>query len=201
LSVESRFSGALALADDQVWLSPPIAQAFAIVDAASVAGVRVTHNNQLVGRTNADGKLLLPNLAAYAANQIRIDDRDIPMEIELSSVQQEVAPRLHGGASVKFAGKRVSAIAGTLRLAADTPAGPALLAAAEITATSGAASVISSTDGEGGFYLENLQPGRWAITAVNRRARCTATIDIAESSPVFVDFGRLPCAPQTARVP
>jgi outer membrane usher protein len=192
-STEVRFSGAVTWADQQVWLSPPVPQSFAIVDAAGVAGVRVMHNNQLIGRTNADGKLLLPNLAAFATNQVRIDDRDIPMEIELGSVQQEVAPRLNAGAKVKFAGKRVSAVAGVLQLASAAPAETAILAAAQITAANGATNVTSSTDGEGGFYLENLPPGRWALSVVNRKARCNAIITIPEGSPTFVDLGRITC--------
>lgn len=196
LSAEARFSGALAWAERQFWLSPPIAQAFAIVDAAGVAGVRVMHNNQLAGLTNEGGKLLIPNLAAYASNQVRIDDRDIPMEIELNAVQQEVAPRLYAGAKVEFAGKRVSAVAGILQIAATGSTDSVPLAAAQITATSGATSTVSSTDSEGGFYLENLKPGQWMIAAVNRKIRCTATIVVSDSSPSFVDMGRVPCFPQ-----
>jgi len=190
---EFRFSGALAWADTRVWWSRPIAQAFALVDAAGVPGVRVTHNNQLVGRTDATGKLLLPNLAAFTANQIRIDDRDIPMEIELANVQQEIAPRMFAGAKAIFSGKRVSAVAGAFQIATSGDTSAPSLAAAQITAISGATSVISSTDSDGAFYLENLHPGQWNVTVVNRQTRCEAHIVIPEASASFVNLGPVPC--------
>ena len=192
-SGELRFSGALAWADRQFWMSPQIAQSFAIVDAAGVEGVRVTHNNQLVGRTNAKGRLLLPSLAAYTANQVRIDDRDIPMEIELSAVQQDVAPRMNAGTIAKFTGKRVSAVAGVLQFVPGTTAETVMLAAAQVTATNGAATITSSTDGDGGFYLENLAPGQWTVAVLGRKARCNANITVPSDSPSFLDLGRIPC--------
>ena len=192
-SAEVRFSGAIAWADRQFWMSPQIAQAFAIVDAAGVEGVRVMHNNQLVGRTNASGKLLLPSLAAYTANQVRIDDRDIPMEIELAAVQQDVAPRMNAGTMAKFSGKRVSAVAGVLQLTRLIAGESIVLSAAQVTATHGAVTVTSSTDGDGGFYLENLAPGQWTVAVLGRKARCNATIKILDNSPPFIDLGQIPC--------
>jgi len=192
LSGEARLAGAVAWAEGRAWTAPPIAQAFAIVDSAGIAGVRVMHNNQLVGRTNGEGQLLLPNLAAYAANQVRIDDRDIPLEIELAAVQQDVSPRLNAGAKVKFAGKRVAAVAGTLRVD-DSSGIQSLVTAARLTVTNGNNTVVSSTDDQGGFYLENLQPGTWTLSALNRKTTCVAVITLPDPLPSFIDAGVLPC--------
>ena len=153
----------------------------------------MTHNNQLIGRTNSNGRLLLPSLAAYTANQVRIDDRDIPMEIELSAVQQDVAPRMNAGTIAKFTGKRVSAVAGVLQFVPGTTTETVVLAAAQVTATNGAATITSSTDGDGGFYLENLAPGEWTVAVLGRKARCNAKITIPSNSPSFLDLGRIPC--------
>ncbi len=190
---ESRFAGAVSFADQKLWLSPPIAQSFALVDAAGAPNVRVMHNNQLAGRTDDSGRLLLPNLAAFTANQIRIDDRDIPMEIELESVQQEIAPRFNAGTNVVFRGKRFAAVAGTLE-SSDATGKTIKVTAAELTVTQGAETVVSSTDEQGGFYLDNIKPGRWSITAINRNVRCAAELTLPDPIPTFIDLGVVTCA-------
>jgi outer membrane usher protein len=156
----------------------------------------VYHNSQLAGRTGSDGKIVLPSLAGYTSNQIRIDDRDIPIEIELDKVLKEVAPRSNAGVRVEFVSRTVAAIGGTLVVARD--AGQQAVASAQLTVTrldGESEPVQSSTDGQGGFYLDGLAPGRWRILAVNRTTRCSVELDINKSSVAFTDLGDTLCIP------
>jgi len=52
---------------------------------------------------------------------------------------------------------------------------------------------VSSTDDQGGFYLENLQPGTWTLSALNRKTTCVAVITLPDPLPSFIDAGVLPC--------
>jgi outer membrane usher protein FimD/PapC len=80
-----------------------------------------------------------------------------------------------------------------LQFVPGTTAETVMLAAAQVTATNGAATITSSTDGDGGFYLENLAPGQWTVAVLGRKARCIANITIPTNSPSFLDLGRIPC--------
>ncbi len=192
----ARLSGATVFAKDGIWLSPSISQSFALVDVPGTQNVRVYHNSQLAGRTGSDGKIVLPSLAGYTSNQIRIDDRDIPIEIELDKVLKEVAPRSNAGVRVEFVSRTVSAVGGTLVVARD--AGQQAVASAQLTVTrldGESEPVQSSTDGQGGFYLDGLAPGRWRISAVNRTTRCSVELNVIKSSVAFTDLGDIVCNP------
>lgn len=197
LAGNARASGALVLADGELWASQTVSQAFALVDVPKAASVRVYHNGQLAGRTNDMGRVIVPNLAAYAANQLRLDDRDIPLDVELAAVQQEVAPRTFAGTFVRFANRTVSALAGTLVLhrgGAAAPVVSAQLSASRIDGT--AEPIMSTTDGQGGFYLDALTPGRWRIAAINRTIRCVAEVEMNAGPAVFTELGEVPCRTQ-----
>lgn len=192
----ARLSGSTVFARDGIWLSPSISQSFALVDVPGTQSVRVYHNSQLAGRTGSDGKIVLPSLAGYTSNQIRIDDRDIPIEIELDKVLKEVAPRSNAGVRVEFVSRTVAAIGGTLVVARDV--GQQAVASAQLTVTrldGESEPVQSSTDGQGGFYLDGLAPGRWRIMAVNRTTRCSVELNVSKSSVAFTDLGDTLCIP------
>lgn len=189
-----RLSGAAVVAKAGVWLSPSITQSFALVDIPGTQNVRVYHNSQLVGRTDKDGAMILPNLAGYASNQVRIDDRDIPIEIELDKVQREVAPRSNSGVHVQFVSRTVSAVGGTLTTTREGE--QRAVASAQLTIKpmdGGSEALQSSTDGQGGFYLDGLAPGRWHIAAINRTTRCTVELTVSKTSAAFTDVGALLC--------
>lgn len=80
---------------------------FGVVDVSGFAGVRVYAENQLMGKTGEDGKLLLPQLRPYQENDIRIDHRDLPMDAEISTLQLKIAPHFRSGAQIDFPVRRL----------------------------------------------------------------------------------------------
>lgn len=62
----------------------------------------VYRENRPVGRTNADGQLLVPNLSAYEKNAISIDPTSLPVDAELPTTRQYVVPGAPRGAIAKF---------------------------------------------------------------------------------------------------
>lgn len=193
-AANARLSGATVFAKGSVWFSPSISQSFALIDIPGTQNVRVYHNSQLVGRTASDGTLILPNLAGYASNQVRIDDRDIPIEIELDKVQKEVAPRSNAGVHVQFVSRTVSAVGGTLVTSRDGKQHAVASAQLTITPIDASADPLqSSTDGQGGFYLDGLAPGRWRIAAINRTTRCAIELTVNKTNAAFTDVGELLC--------
>jgi outer membrane usher protein len=93
--------GAVAMLGGGVYASNRVYDSFAVVDAHA-PGVRVQRDNTLVGETNEDGKILVPNLSSFQANKISIDPMDIPLNAEIESTVEHVAPAAKSGVYVDF---------------------------------------------------------------------------------------------------
>ncbi len=95
-------AGAVVAVDRSVRLSRPVTDAFALVRVGGIRGVRAYLSNQYVGRTGRRGDVVVPSLASYNANQIGIDDRDVPFYADVPRTDALIAPALGGGAVVRF---------------------------------------------------------------------------------------------------
>ena len=89
-------------------------QSFAIVKVADYEGIQVYVENQPVGRTDAQGRVLLDRLLPYQANRVSIDPRELPMDATLASPEMTVTPAYHSGVSVAFPVSRADSM--TMRL-------------------------------------------------------------------------------------
>lgn len=99
--------GGLGWLSGKLFASRVIDESFGVADVAGFSGVRVYVENQLMGKTGEDGKLLLPELRAYEENDIRIDHRDLPMESDIPALRQKIAPRFRSGARIEFPVRRL----------------------------------------------------------------------------------------------
>lgn len=96
-------TGGIALFADQLFPTRSIDGSFAVVNVGEEPGVRVYDDNQLVGRTNAAGRVLVPNLRPYEDNQIGIEQADLPLDAEISTESQKAVPYFRSGTLVRFA--------------------------------------------------------------------------------------------------
>lgn len=95
-------NGGLAFFADHLFPARSIDSSFAVVDVGAEPGVRVYDDNQLVGRTDAEGQALVPNLRPYEDNQIGIEQADLPLDAEISTTSQEAVPYFRSGTLVRF---------------------------------------------------------------------------------------------------
>jgi outer membrane usher protein len=99
--------GALAVVGGDVYASNRIEDAFAVVDVHE-PDVRVERENVVVGTTNEDGKILIPNLNAYQRNKISIDPMDLPINAEPATTYDYITPGFKSGVYVDFDVKKAS---------------------------------------------------------------------------------------------
>jgi len=191
-SLGLQFGGALSLVSGDLRATRPIREGFALIDTAGLADVRVYRNNMLAGRTGADGRLLLPGLAPYIRNQVRLDDRDIPIEVQLDAVSMDVTARARIGVDARFRATRIVSAGGRLRLAT---ADGAPIASAVLRTVIEGREVTTSTGPDGDFYLDGLAPGEFVLEARNTGVSCRARLQVAADAPAFTDLGALACAP------
>ncbi|MDQ6799484.1 MAG: fimbria/pilus outer membrane usher protein [Acidobacteriota bacterium] len=171
-----------------------IQDSFALVRVPGVPNVRVYLSNQLVGRTDANGDLLVPNMLSYYGNTVRIDDRDIPLDYDVRQIQETIAPTFRGGAFVEFPIQRVRTIAGSVVV--KTSAGDVVPAFGELTVNDDRLRSYTSPLGrQGELYLENIPPGTFTATVEFSGGECAVTIVIPPTSGNIVKLGILPCTP------
>ena len=89
-------------------------QSFAMVKVADYAGLQVYVDNQPVGRTDSQGRVLLDNLLPYQANEVSIDPTELPMDATIATPSMTVTPAYRSGVSVKFPVSRADSM--TMRL-------------------------------------------------------------------------------------
>lgn len=95
-------TGALAWLGSHLFPTRNIDGSFAVVSVGGEPGVRVYADHQLVGRTDATGQLLVPDLRPYEDNRIGIEQADLPLDAQISTMEQSAVPYSHSGTLVRF---------------------------------------------------------------------------------------------------
>ncbi len=191
-SYEVSAAGALSLIDGKLAWSRPINDSFALVDLSGIPDVRVYQNNQLMGRTDRQGRMLIPNVGAYVDNEISIKDSDIPIEYSLSEKLKYISPMARSGALVSFKAIRIQAITGYLMF---LDKGQRLPAEHYEARLSGMGTRTTMPTGKGGeFYLENLAPGSYQGKVTNKdKQTCQFSLTIPESNEMQIEAGVIDC--------
>lgn len=83
-------SGAVVALPDGINFSAYQSTTYAVVTAADAEGARVLGYPNIV--LNGSGRALVPNLNPYRINELAIDPKGIPLDVELESTQQRVIP-------------------------------------------------------------------------------------------------------------
>jgi outer membrane usher protein len=172
-------------------LSRPVQDGYALIEVPGVPGVRGSLNNQVVGRTDSRGKLLVPNLLPYYGNRLSIADQDIPIDYSISVTERLVAPPVKGGSIVTFPARRVQAFVGSVVVEiAGRTVTPAY---GQLTVTAEGQTFESPIGRDGEFYLENLPRGRHPAVVDHKDASCRFTLEAPASPASLVDVGTVRC--------
>ena len=146
-------AGSIVAIGGEVLLSRPVDDGFALVKVPNSRGVRVLANNQLSGRTGRRGSLFVPDLRSYLSSPIGIVQDDLPVEMKLGAISQDIAVPYRGGAVVVFEATVIRALTGRLDVAGKAPEYGTL------SVTVGATEFSSPLNASGEFYFEDLPPG------------------------------------------
>ena len=100
--VRASITGGVALMSAGLFASRRIDSSFAVARVGEEADVRVYRDNQLVGRTNANGLVILPGLRAYEDNQISIEQADLPLDVTVGALYVKAVPAYRSGLLLTF---------------------------------------------------------------------------------------------------
>lgn len=178
--------GAVSVIDGTVFPSPPISDAFAVVDTNGLAGVHVLRENRIVGQTGPDGRIFIPDLRSFEVNHLAIDPNDIPPDTALSSATHDVRPQDRTGVVVPFEIRRSN---GALLRLVHESGEPVAFGSAATLGSSGKP-VPVGYDGEA--YVEDLDLHNELTVTEPNGARCVAMFeylakpgDVPEIGPVL----------------
>lgn len=183
--------GAIVAIGGGLYTTRPIRNSFVLVDLGNVPGVATFLSNQLMGRTNRQGKIIIPNLIPYYGNQVSIDPDSVPENYLAANDSLLIAPPFRGGGIARFTVQRIQNFIGTVVLQrAGTRIIPAL---GEFTVQRGEEMVASPLNRNGQFYFETLTPGDYTAQVRFEREVCAFSLSIPASDKLFVDLGTLTC--------
>ena len=184
-------SGSLVAIGGRVYPSRPVSESFALIRVPGVPGVPGYVSNQEVGRTDARGDLVVPNLLSYYGNRIAIGAAEVPLEYAIDITEHIVAPPFRGGALVTFSAQRGQHVTGTLVV---DVAGQSVIPAYGQLTVMVESTQVSSPLGKGGeFYLEHLAGGHYPATVEYAGGRCQWTLAVPVADTPFVQLGTLHC--------
>lgn len=184
-------AGGLIYQRGAILFSRPVQESFALVRVPGVPNVRVYASNQLVGRTDRNGNLLVPNLLPYYGNPLRINDRDIPLTYDVRDVEKVVAPPSRGGAYVEFPVSAIRTITGSVIVRDNS--GERTPSFGQITLSWNGPDHESPLGREGEFYFENVASGRYRAIIEFEQGICTFELNVPSGTEPAIDLGRLPC--------
>ena len=113
--VRAGVDGSLAMLDGRFAASRRVGRAFGLVDLPGFPDVRVYLDNHEAGRTDADGRLMLPDLRPYEANRVRLAVEDLPLDARVGAEEVTAVPFDRSGVAVGFDVKKRRQATASLR--------------------------------------------------------------------------------------
>jgi outer membrane usher protein len=95
-------TGSLVVADGHVFASRRLDQSFAVAEVAGQAGVGVGLGSNTLTKTDDKGVALIPMLAAYQTNSVRLNPKDLSINANVESIEQSAVPAWRSGVKVIF---------------------------------------------------------------------------------------------------
>lgn len=180
-------SGSLVWMDAGLFAANRIDDAFVVVSTGGYADVPVRYENQVVGRTDASGHLLVPYSSGYYRGKYEIDPMDLPPDILAAEVEQRVAVRRGSGYLLAFPLKRVLAASVEL-VDADRQV---LKLGSRVTHRESGSQAVVGWDGL--VYLENLTAHNRLQVELEGGRQCQVAFDLPEAQGSIPLIGPLVC--------
>ncbi len=184
-------SGSIVALDGRVLMGPPIQNAFALVHTGGVPNVEGYVANQPYGRSDARGDLLLPFLASYVANEISVNDRDLPVNYKIDATKMYISPPNRGGAVVPFPIRPIRAITGRIEVEVKGQTVPPSYGDLRVVAEG--KTFTSPLNKKGAFYLDSPPPGKYSADVGFEQGICKFSIKIPKGKESTVSLGTLRC--------
>jgi outer membrane usher protein len=179
-------AGGLGYVGGHAFASRQITDSFGVVRVADYAGVGVLQDNQPVGRTDADGYAVLPQLRAFDVNRVSIEQRDLPMDAQVDKLKMDAVPFFRSGLLLEFPVRRSHGA--TLHIRLDD--GAAIPSGAIVRVAGRDEEFPVALDGEA--YVTGLEDHNH-LRATWKGRSCELTVDFPHTTDPLPDLGTFVC--------
>lgn len=169
----------------------PVQGAFGLIRVPGVRGVRGYGNHQELGRTDAAGNLIVPNLISYYGNHLSIAPEDVPIEYQLETTSMTLAPPPRGVALAELRARTIHYYRG--RIVIDTAGKRSAPTYGQLTVYRVGDDLVSPLGEQGEFDLEGAEPGVRNALIEWPEGTCKLQIEFAASEEPVIDLGELVC--------
>lgn len=176
-------TGSLVYMNGELLAGRTIYDGFALVSTSGIPDIPVKRENRLLGRTNKNGYLLVPDLPSYRTSQLAIDPLGLPVDVDVATDQMLANPRERSGILVEFPLGRFRGATVVL----EDEAGDVLLPGTPVTLLGTGERMLVGYDGQ--VFFPTLNAAN-RISAQTEEGRCEAdvTFDSAQSMQVIGPF-------------
>lgn len=174
--------GGIVALDGRLHATRPVDDAFGVVKVADVPGVRAYLSHQYVGRTNARGEVVVPNLVSYYGNRLSIDPSDVPLDRAIGIDERIVAPAQRGGAVVRFEALRLRPVIGRVVVIARGRTTVPAFGDVELVIAGRRLSSPIGVNGE--FFIDDLGPGWQRMIVRYDGVRYLCEFEVPDRPPV-----------------
>lgn len=181
-------SGSVVAMDGGWFAANRIHDAFALV-ATGIGDVPVRFENQVIGRTDAHGHLLVPGVNAYYPARFEIDILDLPDYMQVEQSEQRVLLGAGSGALLRFDIHKVRAASITL---VDLQGQP-LPVGLQVQHLASGRSATLGWDGQ--VYLEGLAQDNELLVRGAGFDTCRVRFTLTDATPGVARIGPLACQP------
>jgi len=198
-----QINGALATVGGYVYAVPVINNAFAAV-SVGYPDIRVYRSGSMIGKTDASGTILVPELPPYSPTKLRVEVDDLPLDVDLVAPELDVVPADGAGLLLNFTLPKVAAVTGNLfrdgasinnrvieltRLGGNESNVPDKQQAQENK------TVTSRTGNDGFFELEQMSAGSYRLQVPDPEPAntCSAAIIVPTGAPPVFQIGKVQC--------
>ncbi len=185
--------GGIAFIDNMAYAGRSVNGGFGIVYVEDLEGVRVYHNNNEVGKTDASGKAFIPHLIPYIYNKISISDRDIPIGYLINEIDKYIHVPDRSGASVRFGVKKMQAFAGRLSIRIGNNIKPVEFKSVKMIDSGNGNEISFSALNRGEFYFEDAVPGEYNAAFSYDGRTCSFDMTITKTEDPVMDMGEIVC--------
>ena len=178
-------SGSLVVMDGSLFAANRIADAFVVVNTGE-PDIPVRYENQLVGRTNDDGQLLIPWASAYYPAKYEIDPLALPSNVRVPVTSARVAVARGGGHVLRFAVERLVAVRATLVGSTGEP----LPVGARVWVNNADPTYVGW---DGMLFVDRAQAVNQAIVELPNGNRCVSDFEAPSDGDAIIDIGEVAC--------
>jgi outer membrane usher protein len=169
-------NGSLVGFKQGLFLSSPVTSAYALARVPGFRGLPIFSQGQYVGRTDGRDALVVPGLDPYYDNAIGIGELADQLDLIADDSTLKVRPKDLAGVVASFFLRRFHAYTGRIVIRRNAK----LLVPAFGMLTLSRAGHDSASDlgSQGQFYLDTLQPGKYAATVTGADSTCSLMLDL-----------------------